>query len=194
MSKSENVKERIISVTVELIEQYGGDTKSITARLIAEKAEVGLGLINYYFGSKDHLITECVQRIIGEVVAGFHIEQVFPSDKERLIAWAAYVFDFLFEHSAICRISILGDLQNYSQDSNSVYTQYGFMKSLKSDISEKDKPILVFILTAAMQVAFLGSTTVNPLLGYDFTKPKDRMRYIEKLVDILFEGALKANE
>ena len=68
------------------------------------------------------------------------------------------------------------------------------MKSLKSDISEKDKPILVFILTAAMQVAFLGSTTVNPLLGYDFTKPKDRMRYIEKLVDILFEGALKANE
>lgn len=194
MSKNENVKERIISVTIELIEQYGGDTKSITARMITEKAEVGLGLINYHFGSKDNLITECVQRIIGEVVSGFHIEQEFPSDKERLIAWATYVFDFLFEHSAISRISILGDFQNYLQDSNSVYTQYGFMKSLKSDILEKDKPILVFILTAAMQAAFLGSTTVNHLLGYDFAKSEDRGRYIKKLIDILFEGAVKANE
>lgn len=194
MSKHKNVKDRIIFVTIELIEQYGGNTKSITARMIAEKAEVGLGLINYHFGSKDNLITECVQHIIGGVVAGFHMEQVFSSDKERLIAWATYVFDFLFEHSAISRISILGDFRNYSQDSNSVYTQYGFTKSLNSDISEKDKPMLVFILTAAMQVAFLGNETVNQLLGYDFTKPKDRAEYIEKLVDILFEGAEKANE
>lgn len=194
MKKSEDVKDRIISVTIELIEQYGGDTKSITARMIAEKAEVGLGLINYHFGSKDNLITECVQRIIGGVVAGFRMEQGFPSDKERLIAWAANVFDFLFEHSSISRISILSDFQSYSQDSNSVYTQYGFTKSLKSDISKKDKPILVFILTAAMQVAFLGCGTVKQLLGYDFTKQKDREKYIEKLVDILFEGAGKTNE
>ncbi len=194
MSKGENVKDRIIAVTIELIEQYHGDTKSITARMIAEKAEIGLGLINYHFGSKDNLITECVQRIIGEVVVGFHIEQEFPSDKERLIACATYVFDFLFEHSAISRISILGDFQNYLRDSNSVYTQYGFMKSLKSDISEKDKPMLVFILTTAMQIAFLGSATVNQLLGYNFTKQKDRAKYIEKLVDILFEGAVNSNE
>lgn len=53
-----------------LIEQYNGDTKSITARMIAEQAGIGLGLINYHFGSKDKLITECVQRIIGEVVVG----------------------------------------------------------------------------------------------------------------------------
>lgn len=194
MSKNENVKEHIIEVTTELIEKYNGETKKITARMIAEKAEVGLGLINYHFGSKDNLITECVQRIIGEVVSGFHMEQEFLSDKERLIAWATYVFDFLFEHSAISRISILGDFQNYSQDSNSIYTQYGFAKSLNSDISEKDKTMLMFILTAAMQVAFLGSATVNQILDYDFTKKKDRAKYIEKLVDILFEGAVKANE
>ena len=194
MSKNENVKDRIIAVTIELIEKYNGDIKSITARMIAEKAEIGLGLINYHFGSKDNLITECVQRIIGGVVAGFHMEQVFLSDKERLIAWATYVFDFLFEHSAISRISILGDFQNYSQDSNSVYTQYGFAKSLNSDISEKEKPMMAFILTAAMQVAFLGSATVNQILGYDFTKEKDRAKYIEKLVHILFEGAVNANE
>lgn len=74
MNKSENVKNQIIEVTTELIEQYNGGTKNITARMIAEKANIGLGLINYHFGSKEKLITECVQRIIGQVVVGFHTE------------------------------------------------------------------------------------------------------------------------
>lgn len=131
MSKNENVKDRIIKVTTELIEQYSGNIKSITSRMIAEKAEIGLGLINYHFGSKDELITECVQHIIGRVVSVFHIEQEFSSDKERLTAWATYVFDFLFEHTAISRISILGDFQNYTGNCNSVLTQRGFFAFLK---------------------------------------------------------------
>lgn len=191
MDKNENVKNRIIEAATELIEQYGGDTKSITARMIAKKAEVGLGLINYHFGSKEDLITECVQRIIGKVIAGFHMGQEFQTDKERLTACAAYVFDFLFEHSAISRISIVGDFQNYTENCNSALTQRGFMHSLKSDIFDKDKAILVFILTAAMQAAFLGSETVNQILGYDFTKSEDRAAYIRKLTDILFEDGAK---
>lgn len=194
MDKNENVKDRIIEVTTELIEQYDGNTKNITARMIAEKAEIALGLINYHFGSKDELITECVQRIIGKVVADFHMNQEFQSDKDRLTAWAIYVFDFLFENSAISRISILGDFQNYVENCNSVYTQYGFMHSLKNDISDKDKPILVFILTAAMQAAFLGSKTVKQLLGYDFAKSEDRAAYIRKLIDIFFEGTARSDE
>ena len=54
--------------------------------------------------------------------------------------------------------------------------------------------MLVFILTAAMQVAFLGSEAVKQLLGYDFTKTEDRTVYIGKLVDILFEGMVQIDE
>lgn len=189
-----NVKERIIEVTTGLIEQYNGDTKRITARMIAEQAGIGLGLINYHFGSKDKLITECVQRIIGEVVAGFQMEQRFETDKERLKAWATYVFNFLFEHSAISRISILGDFENYSANCNSVLTQRGFMHSFKEDVSDSDKNILVFILTSAMQVAFLGNETVKEVLGYDFTKSEDRVAYIEKVVDVLFGRMVQRDE
>ena len=162
--------------------------------MIAEQAGVGLGLINYHFGSKDKLITECVQRIIGKVVAGFQMEQQFETDKERLKAWATYVFNFLFEHSAISRISILGDFENYSANCNSVLTQRGFMHSLKEDVSDGDKSILVFILTSAMQVAFLGNETVKEVLGYDFTKSEDRVAYIEKVVDVLFERMVQRDE
>lgn len=195
MNESSNkVKERIIGVTTELIERYNGDTKCITARMIAEKADIGLGLINYHFGCKDNLITECVQRIIGKIAAQFRMDQKFSSDKERLIAAATSVFDFLFEHAAISRISILGDFENYTRDCNSVYTQNGFMRTIQNDRSESDKLLLAFILTSAMQAAFLASETVHHLLGYDFTKSEDRASYIKKLVEILFEGVVRADE
>lgn len=194
MDKNTNVKNRIIEVTTELIEQHNGNIKDITARMIAAKAGVGLGLINYHFRSKEKLITECVQRIIGKVVTQFQMTKQYETDKERLTACAMYVFDFLFEHSAISRVSILGDLQNYTKNCNSVLTQQGFSMSLKNGISDKNKSMFVFILTAAMQTAFLGSETATQLLGYDFTKKEDRAAYISKLVDFLFGGVVQIDE
>lgn len=194
MDKNTNVKNHIIEVTTKLIEKHNGSIKDITSRMIAAKASVGLGLINYHFGSKEKLITECVQRIIGKVVTEFQMTEQYETDKERLTNCAAYVFNFLFEHSAISRVSILGDLQNYTENCNSVLTQRGFSLSLKSDLSNEDKSMFVFILTAAMQIAFLGSETIKQLLGYDFTKIEDRAAYIGKLVDFLFEGMVQTNE
>lgn len=194
MNKNVNVKNRIIEVTTELIEQHNGNIKDITARMIATKANVGLGLINYHFESKEKLITECVQRIIEKVVTEFQMTEQYETDKECLTVCATYVFDFLFEHSAISRVSILGDFQNYTEKCNSVLTQQGFSLSLKNGILNEDKSMFVFILTAAMQVAFLGSETVKQLLGYDFTKTEDRAAYISKLVDFLFEGAVQIDE
>lgn len=194
MSDNEKSKNHIIEITTGLIKDFNGDTQKITSRLIAERADIGLGSINYFFGSKENLITECVQRIIGKVVSEFQMTGNYETDKERLTVCATYVFNFLFDHSAISRISILGDLQNYTENCNSVLTQRGFTLSLKNDIPNKDKPMLAFILTASMQAAFLGSETVKQLLSYDFTKTDDRAAYIEKLVDILFEGAVKNDE
>ncbi len=194
MDKNVNVKNRIVEVTTELIEQYNGNIKDITARMIATKANVGLGLINYHFGSKEKLITECVQRIIRKVVNEFHMTKQYETDKERLTACATYVFNFLFEHSAISRVSILGDFQNYTGNCNSVLTQQGFSLSFMNGISNEDKSMFVFTLTAAMQVAFLGSGTIKQLFGYDFTKTEDRAAYICKLVDFLFEGVVQIDE
>lgn len=111
-----------------------------------------------------------MQRIIGKVVKEFRTIKQYETDKERLTACATYVFNFLFEHSAISRVSILGNFQNYTGNCNSVLTQRGFSLSLMNGISNEDKSMFVFILTAAMQVAFLGNETVKQLLGYDFTK------------------------
>ena len=76
MKDKENLKEAIICATTELIQEFDGDVNKITLRRISERANVGLGLINYHFGSKEQLITLCVQRIINNVVLNFS-----PDDK-----------------------------------------------------------------------------------------------------------------
>ncbi|MDO4356395.1 MAG: TetR/AcrR family transcriptional regulator [Clostridia bacterium] len=188
MQEKTEVKERIIAATTELIEQSEGDVECITARAIAERANVCLGLINYHFGCKENLITVCVQRIICHVVAGMEMAQDCGSDRQRLTIWATHVFDFLFEHSAISRLSILGDLRNYTEDCNSVRTQRGFVRSMTEDVDEADRPFAAFVLTAAMQAAFLGRDAAQAVLGYDFARPEDRRAYIERLVNGLFDG------
>ena len=194
MKDASKVKENIIRATTELIEQSSGRIHEITSRKIAQQAGVGLGLINYHFGSKENLITICVQRIINNVVMCFSqkkdtADRSNLSDEERLADWAKQVFDFLFENHAISSISILGDMQNYQIESNSVYTQKGFMKAIQDQgMPEGDKRLLVFMLTGAMQIAFLSGNTAKELLGYDLTIKKQRDLYIDKTVNLLFAG------
>lgn len=43
MNKNANIKNRIMEAATELIEQHNGNIKDITVRMIAAKADVGLG-------------------------------------------------------------------------------------------------------------------------------------------------------
>lgn len=186
MKTARNVKNHIIEVTTELIEAFEGDTKKITARMIAEKADIALGLINYHFGNKENLITICVQRVIGKVIIGASIQKPYDTEVERMTAWAIYVFDFLFEYPAIARLSILGEFQSYDTEKNPAFLQRGFMLALTKNIADKDKPMASFILTAAIQVAFLRVDTVREILGYDLTEKESRDAYVANLVEIVF--------
>ncbi|MCH5271378.1 MAG: TetR/AcrR family transcriptional regulator [Lachnospiraceae bacterium] len=197
---NEKIKDSIIKVTTELIEQYEGNTKMITSRLIAEKANIGLGSINYYFGSKENLITECVQKIINKVLFAFSPEikecnnSDGLSDKERLTNWASQTFDFLFDNQAITNISIMGDMQNYLADNNSVYIQKGYLCALRDNNNENIKKLLIFILVSTMQVAFLAKNTTKELLGYDLYLKNQRDLFIKNIVNILFDGMYNTEE
>lgn len=194
MSDNEESKNRIIEITTELLEEYNGDIKKITSRLIAEKAAIGLGSINYFFGSKENLITECIQRIINKMLVGFTPDMTdFTktdglSDKTRLLSWAVQTFDFLFDNQAIAAISILNDMQSYSANCNSVYTQRGFSFAIRSNPNEGTKKLLVFILVSAMQTAFLAKDIAKELLGYDLYSKNERDLFITNTVTMLFYG------
>ena len=180
--------DKIIAVTTELIEKNDGDVQKITARVIAEKAGVALGLINYYFGSKQSLITLCVQKIISQVVHDFSMSKSFDTTQERLEAAAIDVFDFLFEHPSISKISILNDLDSYGTDNNSSYAQKGFYATLAAEYAEGDSKLLSFILISAMQIAFLSRNLSKEVTGYDFNIKPQRHLFIKKIVATILDG------
>lgn len=194
MRDKEKVKETIINATTELIEQSGGEVKNITARAIADKSGVALGLINYHFESKENLIAICVQRIVNKVLMGFapdkkdYTEPDGLTDKQRLISFAQQTFDFLYANYAIIKISILTDFRDYQPICNSAYTQMGFRFALRGDIPENKKQLIAFSLASIMQTAFLSGENSKQITGYNLFEKPERDLFISDTVSMLMEG------
>ncbi len=189
-TKAAEVKERIIEVTIALIQASNGNATEITTRDIAEKAEVGNGLINYHFQTKENLIAICVQRIIGQVVEGFTPNIANPNISERMANAATRVFEFLFANPSISRISILGDLSAPTKESNTVKSQQSVCNILGESMNDTDKKIFSFVLVTAMQVAFLAHQCGDSMYGYSVDTPSSRGAFIKRVVDILLYGVM----
>lgn len=58
-----SARDRILSIAVERLREGGAD--DMTMRAIADEAGVGLGLINYHFGSKRDLLLAAAEELIG---------------------------------------------------------------------------------------------------------------------------------
>ncbi|KWX85688.1 transcriptional regulator, partial [Paenibacillus riograndensis] len=59
--KKSETKEKIMQATLERTKQNGFE--SITIRKIAEASGTNVSLVNYYFGSKENLISESIKMI-----------------------------------------------------------------------------------------------------------------------------------
>lgn len=188
-----NQRDRIIEVTTQLIIESQGNLSQVSSRKIASRADVALGLVNYHFENKDKLITECVQKIIYKEIRAFvprddvYSDDPTVADRQRFANWAKQVFEFFYANKSISKVSILGDLQNDPEKSNSIDMQRGLLLALTSNMPDKDKNFLAFSLASIMEMAFLQGNTVKNRLGFDLEKKKDREKFIDSTVARLFE-------
>lgn len=114
-------KEAIIQATIALLRENGENLEAITVREICKSADVGLGLVNYHFGNKDNLIELCVERIINGIVENFQSIREKTKDLppfEKLEYLGNMTLDFLFEHYAVSKISVLTDMKNPKPNDN----------------------------------------------------------------------------
>lgn len=180
-----DLKERIIEAATALIQEKNGEAEAITTRAIAERAGVGVGLINYHFQTKEKLIAICVERIIGQVI--LHITPTdagSSSGKERIAGIADEVLKFLLENPAISRISILGDFSNPSLDDNTARSQKGLRNEM-GEAETGDFALLSFVLVSAIQVAFLNRAIGEVRFGYRIELEDERREFVHRLVDLL---------
>lgn len=188
-----DIKELLIDQTIALIKESDGKPESITARAIAQRSNVALGLINYHFGSKDNLLAECSNKMINDLLSSMKpglmkAKDDGLTDRERLTGYAKQTFEYLFANRAIVKMSILSDFRSYGADTNSALTQRGFQMALRGDISEKSKRLIAFGLASSMQTAFLAADESKKITGYDLNTKKGRGSFIEDTVNMLMGG------
>lgn len=123
-------KEAIIQATIKLIEEKGEHLDEVTVREICKRAGVGLGLVNYHFGNKDQLIEQCIERMINGTVE--HFQNIREKTDgftpfEKLTYLGNITLDFLFEHYAISKISVLTDMQSPKENDNTYRTYAAYL-------------------------------------------------------------------
>lgn len=185
-------KEAIIQATIELIEENGEHLEEITVREISKRAGVGLGLVNYHFGNKDKLIGQCVERIINGIVEQFQnirekAEGLVPFEKLEFLG--NMTLDFLFQHNAVSRISVLKDMQTPKENDNTCRTYAAYLPlvaACRPDWDESTIKRKTFCLIAVMQQIFLRHETISQMLGVDLGKRENRKTFhTQVLHDIL---------
>lgn len=188
-------KDAIIQATVSLIEEKGENIDTITVREICRKAKVGLGLINYYFGNKDKLISVCVEKIINGIIENFaasreRIQNLSPFDKLDFLG--NMTLDFLFDHYAVSKISILTDMQTPKENDNThrTYSAYiPLVAACRPDWEEKKIKRATYCLITVMQQAFLRSDIIQITQGVNMRDKAERKNYHRMILkDILEEN------
>ncbi|NLI91552.1 MAG: TetR/AcrR family transcriptional regulator [Peptococcaceae bacterium] len=188
--KDLSTKERIISATIDLIME-NKEVNQIPISSIAERAGVGIGLINYHFQTKENLINQCVQQVIGKLFGSFeevsaNLTGLQPADKLKSLI--QFIAAFMAENRELARISTLTDLSNGKENDNSSYmmkTYYPFIKeAFQGNRSEKEQKVILLALISTIQVTFLRSD-INDISGFDFFDPDQRNEFLEILVDLL---------
>lgn len=185
-------RDAIIQATIALIEEKGEQIQSITIREICKRANVGLGLVHYYFANKDRLIAFCVEKIINGIVEKFAAIREQTKDCtpfEKLDSLGNMTLDFLFDHSAIAKISILTDMQTPKENDNTHRTYAAYLPlvaACRPDWDEETVKRRTYCLIAAMQQAFLRHAILLFTQGVDLRNKAERKRYHRQMLqDVL---------
>jgi AcrR family transcriptional regulator len=184
-----DTQDRIVNTAIDMIGRH--INLDFTIRSIAEKANVNLASVNYYFRSKDNLINEVEKhfvresRRIYEEIASLAIK---PKDKIKL--WATKTMDQIMEYPGIIYLIVTKLLNDRRQSIGIAGLIDTLEKSLIPIIKESTGVGDDF--TASVKLMHLFSGVVAPVLFYygagrtfniDMTSRSDRTKYIESLID-----------
>lgn len=187
-------KEAIIRSTIDLINEKGDRLDEITVREICKRSGVGLGLVNYHFGNKEALMELCVERMVNGIVERFQkmreeTGQFTPF--EQLEYLGNMTLNFLFEHEAVSRVSILTDMRAPKEGDNTSRTYLAYLplvSACRPGWDEETVKRKTFCLITAMQQLFLRREAVSGILGVDLSSEQARNALHTKILHDILGG------
>lgn len=183
-SKKEETKKKIMEVTMNLVDSVE-NPDDITVRKIAESAGVGVGLINYYYGSRDNLIKEAASmkmESMAEIMEKLDGDLSNPVKylKEMLMMMS----DTAMKNSRFSKFSVEYDLLK-GNFRICLYLLPVLRKIFDESKSETDLRLIAFQIIVAMQSVYVRQEAFHMLTGIDIEIKKERDTLIDSIVDNL---------
>ena len=189
-----DAKERLIDVTIKMICE-GKKPSEITVKEITEKAEVGNGMVNYHFQSKDNLIRlavkkvmSCATKVLGKKIEAK--ENEIPIERLKIIL--KEVVNFMATNSEISKIAILDDLESNQGKAHLLSSEESYNKCLKDLYGDDMHKFWIknYLIAGYINYIFLKAENIKNEMGFDFYNKEDR----EKAIDTLVEELVNCNK
>lgn len=195
MSEKETTKQRMIKATKELICQ-GKKPSEITVSDITEKANVGNGMVNYHFQSKDNLmreavrdVTVCAKKLLSEKLRPF----AEKPKEQRLAILLKEVLDFYSQNTEISKIAILDNLEN-DEGIPHILSDVAEFNHCLNEICENDAQrvwLKNYIVVGFLNHIFLKANRIKQETGFDFYNKLERDTTVDEFVQDLMGNTKK---
>jgi AcrR family transcriptional regulator len=177
-----DVKDQIIQATIELLEEQN-ETEHITMRLIAAKAGVGLGLINYHFKTRDALINDAIGEMMYHAAKPyFDIPSSTQEDPASAIKAIFRATSDIGVRYSLGRFTVLYALLQGNMEVPALIVPLirQFFGGQKNDLEIR---LMAFSMVTTMQVAYIRSDAFRLYAGMDIQNEQHRNELINMIVD-----------
>lgn len=184
--KDINAKNKIIEVTMEILSE-ADDPEKITIRQIAERAGVGVGLINYHFDSKDNLLYKAVANTMEQMAKKLQHpkDNETKSPIEKLKIMLKELVDLAMHYSKLSLILVSHEMQQGNM-SAPLYLLPILKEIYGETKNEIEIRIIALEIIATLQISYMGSHGFKVYSGIDIQDEIQR----DKLIDILIENTI----
>ena len=181
----QDARQSIIDTTKAILEEVD-DVEKITVRQIAERAGVGIGLINYHFKSKDNLLSIAIGDVMSKTIWSFtktdDYSNLEPTAKLKMMMKELYALAGSNEkliRFILSREVLEGNMQ----------TPLHLIPLLKEIFGNKKDDMQLRIIALQIlhpiQVTGLNIDAFHMYSGIDLYNTEQRTRFIDMLIDNL---------
>lgn len=173
--------ERIKAATRNILDE-SGDAEKITVRQIAERAGVGVGLINYHFGSKNALLEQVISQRMEQMAQEIleKQEKDLPP-RERLSQMMKTMFTFGAEYKPLMQVLIRQGFEN--GDNGAAMAIVPLLREiLGPEAEEMQLRIMALQILHPIQVTCLTPEKFYVYSGINVEDAAARDRFVDSLI------------
>ena len=188
--RDQDARNRIMRATKEILDETGS-VGQITVRQIAERANVGVGLINYHFKSKDNLLGTAVGNEMAKMAGEFFKAGGNPGKDpvERLKTMLKELFQYGEKHRDFLKYTMTHSILN--GDLQAQLTLVPLLRDIFGD--QKDEinlRIIAMQVLLPLQVTALSPQAFRFYSGIDLFEETQRNKFIDTLVENLVKAGV----